>query len=237
MSDKENWARPAVLLNPAAGEPTDADSHIGGPMLWPIDEPWPWCDGTRHDDLNPEAVGVRTPFVGAVQLYQRDFPELPFPDGTDLLQVFLCTLHHNLDDCFGPDVRLVWRDSTTVIELIEEEPEPSVQEELYTPTVNVLEPIRFTEYAHPYDRPEELEEADWPETSAGSKIGGWTAWWQTGPATFTCSECGSEQRQLLSLGTSEPSGEDVEWSFGREGNLNIFACQKDVRHPFTRHVD
>ncbi|GGM71676.1 hypothetical protein GCM10011609_04240 [Lentzea pudingi] len=239
MSIKESFARPAVLLNPLGGDPTDADSHIGGPMLWPIDEPWPWCDGVTHDDLDATAgaVGVRMPFVGAVQLYQRDFPELPFPPGADLLQVFLCTLHHDLDDCFGPDVRLVWRDSTTVVELIEEEPEPSVQEEIYVPTVNVLEPIRYTEYAHSFDRPADLRDADWPETSAGSKIGGWTCWWQSGPITFTCPECGSEQRQMLSLATSEPSGENVEWAFGRDGNLNILTCVKDVLHPVHLHID
>jgi hypothetical protein len=129
MAAEEDYGRPAVLLNPLEGDPTDADSHIGGPMLWPIDEPWPWCDVDGE------------PFVGAVQLYQRDFPELPFPEGTDLLQLFLCTLDH---DTRGPDVRLVWRDSSSVVELIEEEPQPSRQEELYVPTLNVFEPVRRT---------------------------------------------------------------------------------------------
>ncbi|RAS70772.1 uncharacterized protein DUF1963 [Lentzea atacamensis] len=242
MASKEDFTRPAVLLNPLAGEPTDADSHIGGPMLWPIDEPWPWCDGERHDPESPGVpgagiAGIGMPFVGAVQLYRRDFPELPFPEGTDVLQVFLCTLEHALDDCYGPDVRLVWRDSTSVVELIEEEPEPPVREEIYTPTVNVLEPIRFTEYAHSFDRPEELRDEDWPETSAGTKIGGWTCWWQSGPIEFTCPECGSVQRQMLALATREPSGEDVEWSFGRDGNLNILTCPQDVQHPIRLWID
>jgi hypothetical protein len=218
VSIEDERARPAVLLNPLEGDPTDADSHIGGPVLWPIDEPWPHCDGATHD---PASGGE--PFVGAVQLYRRDFPELPFPDGTDLLQVFLCTLHHELPDVYGPDVRLVWRDSTTVFELIEEEPEPSVQEELYVPTVNVLEPIRFTEHE--------------TKTSGGTKIGGWTAWWQSGPFEFECPECGAAQRQMLALATHEPSGDDVEWEFGREGNLNVLTCEKDVRHPIRLHVD
>ena len=242
VTTKADWAKPAVLLNPLAGDPTDADSHIGGPMLWPIDEPWPWCDGATHDPQSPgvpgaDIAGVGMPFVGAVQLYRRDFPELPFPDGTDVLQVFLCTLHHDLDHSYGPDVRLVWRDSTTVVELIEVEPQPPLQEEIYTPTVNVLEPVRITEYAHPFDRPEELRDADWPETSSGTKIGGWTAWWQTGPIEFPCAECGTVLRQMLSLGTHEPSGDNVEWEFGREGNLNVFTCPRDVRHPVVLHVD
>ncbi|WP_197288556.1 DUF1963 domain-containing protein [Nocardia sp. NRRL S-836] len=242
MSTKAEWARPAVLLNPLAGDPTDADSHIGGPVLWPIDEPWPWCDGTAHDRRSPgvpgaDIAGVGMPFVGAVQLYRRDFPELPFPDGTDVLQVFLCTLHHDLDHAYGPDVRLVWRDSAAVVELIEEEPQPSLQEEIYTPTVTVLEPVRITEYARPFERPEELRDADWPETSSGTKIGGWTAWWQTGPIEFECAQCGTALRQMVSLGTHEPSGDNVEWEFGREGNLTIFTCPRDVRHPVLLHVD
>jgi hypothetical protein len=222
---KQDWARPAVLLNPLEGEPTDADSHIGGPMLWPIDEPWPHCDEHRE------------PLVGAVQLYARDFAELPFPDGIDLLQVFLCTLDHDVEHAGGPDVRLVWRDSTTVFELIEEEPEPSAQEEMYVPTVNVFEPIRYVEYPRPVERPEELRDEEWPETSNGSKIGGWTAWWQSGPQEFECPECGSVQRQTLSLATHEPSGDDVEWEFGSEGNLNILLCTKDVRHPAQVFID
>jgi hypothetical protein len=223
MAAKEDYARPAVLLNPLEGDPTDADSHIGGPMLWPIDEPWPWC----------EADGE--PFVGALQLYQRDFPELPFPAGTDLLQVFLCTLDHEVPDAYGPDVRLVWRDSASVVELIEEEPEPSEQEEFYVPTVNVFEPIRYTEYPHTYERPEELR--DLPRTSDGTKIGGWTAWHASGPLTFVCPQCSAVQRQVLSLGTHEPSGDHVEWVFGKYGNLNIFLCQNDVRHPIKVHID
>lgn len=39
------------------------------------------------------------------------------------------------------------------------------------------------------------------------------------------------------LATHEPSGDDVEWEFGREGNLNILTCEKDVRHPIRLHVD
>ncbi len=119
-------------------------------------------------------------------------------------------------------MRLVWRDSTTVFELIEEEPEPSVQEELYVPTVNVFEPIRYTEYP--------------AKISGGTKIGGWTAW-NSGSRTFACTECGAVQRQTLSLGTYEPSGDNVEWVFGEDGNLNVFLCEKDVQHPIKVHVD
>jgi hypothetical protein len=39
----------ATRLHPRPGAPTVADSSVGGPLLWPIDEPWPVCtDGDAH---------------------------------------------------------------------------------------------------------------------------------------------------------------------------------------------
>ncbi|WP_041819526.1 hypothetical protein [Streptomyces davaonensis] len=36
-------ARTTVRLHPRPGAPTAADSSVGGPLLWPADEPWPTC--------------------------------------------------------------------------------------------------------------------------------------------------------------------------------------------------
>ncbi|MEV5155470.1 hypothetical protein AB0K81_26615 [Streptomyces werraensis] len=41
-------ARTATRLHPRPGSPTVHDSSVGGPLLWPADEPWPHCD-ERHD--------------------------------------------------------------------------------------------------------------------------------------------------------------------------------------------
>jgi hypothetical protein len=39
-------ARTATRLHPCPGEPTVHDSSVGGPLLWPADEPWPeWKPG------------------------------------------------------------------------------------------------------------------------------------------------------------------------------------------------
>ncbi|MFI6416717.1 hypothetical protein ACIBG6_04670 [Streptomyces sp. NPDC050842] len=35
--------RQATLLRPTAGDPGPRDSSVGGPLLWPADEPWPVC--------------------------------------------------------------------------------------------------------------------------------------------------------------------------------------------------
>jgi len=41
-------ARTTTRLHPRQGKPTPQDSSVGGPLLWPIDEPWPYCDGRQH---------------------------------------------------------------------------------------------------------------------------------------------------------------------------------------------
>ncbi|MER6125471.1 hypothetical protein ABT173_23150 [Streptomyces sp. NPDC001795] len=35
--------RTATLLRPSSGAPGVGDSSVGGPLLWPVDEPWPVC--------------------------------------------------------------------------------------------------------------------------------------------------------------------------------------------------
>ncbi|MEU4780168.1 hypothetical protein [Micromonospora sp. NPDC023633] len=40
----ETLGRTATRLHPRPGAVTAAGSHVGGPLLWPADEPWPTCD-------------------------------------------------------------------------------------------------------------------------------------------------------------------------------------------------
>lgn len=46
-------ARTATRLHPRAGSPSPGDSSVGGPLLWPAAEPWPFCDGPHVPDGNP----------------------------------------------------------------------------------------------------------------------------------------------------------------------------------------
>ncbi|MFE4698317.1 hypothetical protein ACFRIC_14730 [Streptomyces sp. NPDC056738] len=44
-------ARPAMRLHPRPGSPSVRESSVGGPLLWPADEPWPHCeDAHLHFD-------------------------------------------------------------------------------------------------------------------------------------------------------------------------------------------
>jgi hypothetical protein len=73
-------ARTTVRLRPRVGAPT-ADSSIGGPLLWPADEPWPTCP----DHTGPWQRGV---VPDDVRLRGRILDEAwsrPRADGADLL--------------------------------------------------------------------------------------------------------------------------------------------------------
>lgn len=86
------YARTTVRLHPRRGVPGARDSHIGGPLWWPAAEPWPSCG--EHRDVNGRQLGPY-PLVAVAQLTAADFPELRFPDGTDLVQVLWCTDWHD----------------------------------------------------------------------------------------------------------------------------------------------
>ncbi|MGW7316224.1 hypothetical protein [Streptomyces sp. NPDC054865] len=57
-------ARPGIRLHPRAGSPSVRDSSVGGPLLWPAEEPWPHCeDAHLHVDTgfrrSPTEVRLR----------------------------------------------------------------------------------------------------------------------------------------------------------------------------------
>ncbi|MFI9307205.1 hypothetical protein [Streptomyces triculaminicus] len=58
-------------LHPRPGSPAVSDSSVGGPMLWPVDEPWPVCDeahgrgrGRRIADIRQERDLLATAWAG-----------------------------------------------------------------------------------------------------------------------------------------------------------------------------
>jgi hypothetical protein len=94
-------ARTCVRLHPRSAPDGAVDaSKMGGTLLWPLGEPWPAYDEARvdrfvqqllEDDMIGEGgripEGTSIPFAPILQLRAADFPEMPFPDGTDLFQL------------------------------------------------------------------------------------------------------------------------------------------------------
>ncbi|MFB8396714.1 hypothetical protein [Streptomyces yangpuensis] len=215
-------AREVTLLYPRAGEPGPGDSSIGGPLLWPADEPWPMCAEPDHykplgAPVGPEPVAM----VPVAQLYARDVPGLVFPAGTDLLQLLWCPLVHE-DDQYAANPSLHWRSAalTAADVAAGEPPRPHTAEEDYLPRPCTLSPTPAVEYPN-WDMPkglgallEERFEALEEErgfchfdvaTTQQSKIGGYPAWTQ-GPDWPDCAGCGARMEHLLSVTGTEPGG-------------------------------
>ncbi|WP_433042610.1 hypothetical protein [Dactylosporangium sp. CS-033363] len=220
------FARTTVRLHPRAGAPTAGQSSMGGPLLWPTDEPWPICSGPDpydHSDIAPAAADV--PLVPVLQLFAEDVPELPFPAGTDLLQVLWCPFDH-MPWC-SPRPELRWRSRDRVGERLEEMPAPDQEaEDRHLPDSCALDPERVTEYPS-HDLPREVwsqigdavarvqRESGWQydwdlAVAPGTKVGGYPGWTQV-PDWPECG-CGATMEHLLTIaGWEFDRGDDKRW--------------------------
>ncbi|GLY93300.1 hypothetical protein [Actinoplanes sp. NBRC 103695] len=117
----------ATRLHPRPGAATPADSSVGGPLLWPADEPWPVCtDGRDHevfDLLTPATVRLKRRIYAAAQARadatgvpyfltdeeRTQLPDLDFSEPTSLLDqpiplVPVAQLYRrDVPDFAGPD--------------------------------------------------------------------------------------------------------------------------------------
>jgi hypothetical protein len=207
------FARTTVRLHPRTGNPSAVDSHFGGPLLWPADEPWPECP----------VAGPGT-MAAIAQFFARDVPELPFPPDTDLLQVLWCGVPHEHEE-YGPNVLLKWRRAAEVGEPLASAPTSRADlDRSLVPRPCVLHPERVTEY--PWDEvlPEamvrdldEWEASTDPEhrngfdldyqtslsIAPGSKVGGWAEWSVTGMRPMRCPVCGGPSNLLVAFDSDE----------------------------------
>ncbi|MFI8326969.1 hypothetical protein [Streptomyces sp. NPDC085529] len=273
-------ARTATRLHPRRGTPSPQDSSIGGPLLWPADEPWPHCQEPHVVDginqaLSPAEVRLKrristasrgrsltdqeretleriappreypvkvavAPHEGPIamlpvaQLYKRDVPDLPTPEGADLLQVLWCPFDHPI----MPKTALFWRSTATVTDILTAPPEPpAMQFDDYLPEPCLIRPEQVTEYPDHLEVSKELQAQlgnwrTWQTTDVemdsdyescpqefydselagapGWKVGGWPRWTSTDPCPRLCTACGSHMDALLTIATFE-SDDDSSW--------------------------
>ncbi|MBT2420827.1 DUF1963 domain-containing protein [Streptomyces sp. ISL-22] len=210
-------ARTTVRLHPRRGTPGPRDSHIGGPLWWPAGEPWPLC--AEHRDVNGRQQGPY-PLVAVAQLTAVDFPEIRFPEGTDLVQLLWCPEWHEQPhpEGWGQACRLVWRRAGDVIEALVAQPDPDAHWDRdldMIPAACVLHPERITEYPWREELPAGLADrhAAWLEerglvddvsTVPGCKLGGSMSWGVTDmPETMECGECRASLELFLQFDTYE----------------------------------
>ncbi|PNE16960.1 hypothetical protein B1H26_18405 [Amycolatopsis sp. BJA-103] len=157
---------------------------------------------------------ARLPMVAVAQVYARDVPELPFPEGTDVCQVLWCPTDHEPD--YAPRVDVRWRNATTVTAVATApEPDREHSEDGYLPASCRITPERVVELPDWDDLPsDELREQitawekdrEWSygrhlSVAPGTKIGGWVAWEQN--AFWPECDQGHRMDHLLTAATSE----------------------------------
>ena len=215
-------ARTTVRLHPRAGSPSADQSSLGGPLVWPADEPWPTCDGPAGGDhLDGEPGEEVVPLAPVLQLLASDVPELPFPPGTDVLQVLWCPFDHEPDSAPRPELR--WRRLADIGPALAEMPAPDEETDpQLVPSPCVLHPERVVEYpadevlgplAEVIARIE--QDTGWAyeselATATGTKALGHPDWIQS-PDWPVCG-CGAEMEHLLTVASWEFSrGDEKRW--------------------------
>ncbi|MFF4581826.1 DUF1963 domain-containing protein [Streptomyces sp. NPDC001389] len=214
------YRREAVRLHPRPGSPAPTDSSVGGPLLWPAGEAWPVCTEEHYEPESVELHEDEAPMLPVVQVYRADAPGLPFPEGTDLLQVVWCPYGHG--EYNYPLPRVYWRDSAAVGDVRPTPgPAPGLSTDWY-PDPCVVHPETVTEYPS-RDLPRDLSDALRPrieemETrtglyywyhlaeASGIKLGGWPGWTQD-PVWPDCEGCGGRMEHLLTVASREFDGE------------------------------
>ncbi|MFD7434846.1 hypothetical protein [Streptomyces sp. NPDC059861] len=243
-------ARGTTLLNPEPGDPGERESSLGGPLLWPADEPWPYCaqedhwtygsDWRNHTEIVPGAV----PMVPILQLFARDVPGLEFPEGKNLLQLVWCALIHDEHDQGLVIPQLYWRNEAEVVAGgLSEIPKASEGEydEDNMPTPSTLSPTTAEDFPSRLDLPEDMRGtweprfrlsgggSMWPPDSniIGTKVGGWPAWTQ--PADWPDCESGHRMEHLLTI-----TG-DIQ--LGDCGGVYFFQCRQCPILPWDWRFD
>ncbi|MEN3610693.1 hypothetical protein AAH979_14195 [Plantactinospora sp. ZYX-F-223] len=221
------FARVATRLHPRKGSPGVEQSSVGGPLLWPADEPWPGCGGEHpedHLDAGPDDP-AQGPLVPVLQLFAADVPDLPFPAGTDLLQLLWCPFDHQ--PWYSPRPHLRWRRRADVGARRETMPTPHEDADpAMIPDPCTVDPERVVEYPS-HDLPREVwrqiddavrrvaEQTGWQyeydlSEASGTKVGGYPGWTQS-PDWPVCG-CGTGMTHLLTIASWEFSrGDEKRW--------------------------
>jgi hypothetical protein len=122
-----------------------------------------WCVNgflSREPDPRPEGQ-PHGAYVGVIQLRAADVPELGFPEGCDLFQLLWCPREHEEEDYSGPECRVYWRQSSSISEVLKEQPGPAIFDPYYMPQVCQFLPERIQDYPAVFALPKELQYRIW----------------------------------------------------------------------------
>ena len=198
------------------------------------------------------------PLLSVAQLYVRDIPLLRPPRQADLLQVLWCPFEHPPQP--HPATAVFWRSAAEVTGLRTQPPEPApAQYQWYVPEPCLLDPEQVTEYPHPLELSQDLQEllGEWsrrqvagtgpassyatdPEgfyrdqlsVAPGWKVGGWTHWGLTDPIPQFCPACDTEMAPLLTIASTEWDDSTRSWiPYEDQANAALSATYPDPANP------
>lgn len=223
--------RTATRLHPRRGTPGVGDSHVGGPLAWPADEPWPVCthelrDGRRHATGNP--------LVAIAQLWASDIPDLPRTGehgetDADLLQVLWCPVEH-LRDAAGPAVQVRRRRAADLpADLLTDPPQGDVQHAGWVPTPCLLHPERIVDHPSAEGLPPAVRDRMPPGVAAGFVAPGWkVGGYPRRAGDHPCPHCGTPADLLLVITDHEYDAETYHWIPLEEQDLDWSAPNGDA---------
>ncbi|WP_037901061.1 hypothetical protein [Streptomyces sp. NRRL S-350] len=195
----------------------------------------------RTHRMVPEQPAARTALIPLVHLRAEDAPHLPWPEGTDRLQVLWCPNDHDdLQDpryYHGPNVELHWQRAADLAPAAP--PAPRRRDDSYLPTPCAVRPEQIADLPDRDELPDELHTAAeefaqrhgieyhrFLACAEGWKVGGWPSWRSTDLIPVDCG-CGARMVHLLTV----DSGLAPDVSVGRFGELHVFVCPTDLAHP------
>ncbi|MCX5126098.1 hypothetical protein OG898_16690 [Streptomyces sp. NBC_00193] len=218
---------PVTLLTPVPGSPGPGDSSIGGPLLWPADDPWPRCFMPDERDRSGRNACALVPVV---QLYRRDVPGGWWHGDTDLFQVLWCPNEHVGPSMAGqpeqgPLLHMEWR---------------RVAETEGRGQLTPVAPVRSESWLVPRACLIGIEEAVEPARAPISRPGVWKAGggprWRTPDGDecvcgdcFTCANCYAPMDLLLTVSSGDATGVVVSGG----GELRIFGCRTDPEDSYA----
>ncbi|GHF05199.1 hypothetical protein [Streptomyces morookaense] len=213
--------RTTTRLYPRPGSPSPRDSSVGGPLLWPTDEPWPYFDGPHVPDgypaTSPQDVRLQRRIRAAVASRPPGHPRFTPEEAAILERINTGRPWPKSPVAMLPVAQLYVLDiplllppgQTDLLQALwcpfDHLPEPKPRTALFWWSATDVAPDGSYEPA-----PEEFYQNVLP-IAPGWKVGGWTRWGLADPVPRICPTCNTGMNPLLTIASTEWDASTHSW--------------------------